>query len=59
MARKKANYRKGELTYHRIRETFGTKGDGSPNRKEFTGKTYDEAMMKLKRQARLPKFFIL
>jgi integrase len=53
MARKKANYKKGEYTYHRIRETFGKKPDGTPNRKEFTGKTYAEAKAKRDAYARL------
>lgn len=53
MARRKPNYKVGEYQYHRIRETFGEKADGSPNRKEFIGKTYEEAKNKRDAYAKL------
>ena len=53
MARRKPNYTVGKYQYHRIRETFGTKPDGSPNRKEFIGKTYEEAKNKRDAYAKL------
>jgi len=46
MAKKKPNCVKNGIPYHRVRETFGKKDDGTANRQEFYGLTYTEAKAK-------------